>query len=166
MTVSKLMLPTLCSTLGLCELKVIVQMDLGNASPEVEGTIQLRWRKKWKESLCSQVILSLLLTPEHLTPSSSYSWVFRNCHLASGLLNSHSLSPLKPLELWETHLTFSWEVKVLGCFRDTRIDSFLAKLRPRPRFPFLRRGISDDIRWTKICPESWKVVTLTKVELN
>lgn len=61
--------------------------------------------------------------------------------------------------LWEMKVIFpfSWEVKASGCSRDARLDS-LAKLRPGPSCPFLWRGTSE-IRWTKICPESWKSVT-------
>lgn len=125
----------------------------------------LRLRKKWEGSLCSQVALFLSSTPEHLTSSSSYSWVVRNHHSASGLLNSHSLSPLKALELWKPHLTFSWEVKTLGCFRGVRIDSLLAKLSSGPSCLSLRKGTSE-VRWRQVCPKNWKAVTLIKGELS
>lgn len=43
--------------------------------------------------------------------------------------------PLQPLELWDLHRLFSWDMKTGVCFRDTRIESLLAKL-VRPRCPF------------------------------
>lgn len=129
------------------------------SSPGIrEETTQLRSRQQWKRKplQSSRPFTSLP------NPTASYSFNFilmgvRNCHLASVLFSSHSLAPLKLLEFWESCLTFSWEVKASGCSRDARLDS-LAKLRPGPSCPFLWRGTSE-IRWTKICPESWKSVT-------
>lgn len=152
----------LCAQLLVCERwKWQSHMDFGNAPPGIrEGTIQFLPRKKRREAGAAKPPppTPFFSAPECLTPLSSYPWVVRNCH--TWLLIIFYFPSAAP-ELWELYLIFSWDVKTLGCFRDTRIDSLLAKL-VGSTCPFLWRG--TEIRLAKVCAKTWKAVTWTKGE--